>query len=137
MNTNISTIRRNLSGIYIFDTLPQDERRQPTCIEDCNENTRMTWLRGLDIEALRRTGQHLNECMASLQTLLTDDERRRIDALTLGHTTCVTSYALHEDLVSEINRFCRLLRVIADIADISARGSEADRRQKEEEEVAQ
>lgn len=82
------TTRRNLSGIYIFDTLPQDERR-------------------------------------------------RIDALTIGHTTCVTSYALHEDLVSEINRFCRLFRLLADMAGVCARDSESDRRQKEEEEAAQ
>ena len=29
--------RRNLSGVYIFDVLPGDERRKPTCFEDCTE----------------------------------------------------------------------------------------------------
>ena len=27
--------RRNLSGIYFFDTFPNEEERQPTCFEDC------------------------------------------------------------------------------------------------------
>ena len=36
--------RRNLSGIYIFDKFPEDERRFPTCIEDCQEETRKKWL---------------------------------------------------------------------------------------------
>lgn len=27
--------RRDLSGIYIFDTFPGEQKRQPTCIEDC------------------------------------------------------------------------------------------------------
>lgn len=28
-------IRRNISGIYIFDKFPSDERHRPTCVEDC------------------------------------------------------------------------------------------------------
>lgn len=44
--------RRNLSGIYIFDKFPEDERRKPTCIEDCQEETRKKWLETLEKEAL-------------------------------------------------------------------------------------
>lgn len=36
--------RRNISRIYIFDKYPTDERRQPTCIEDCQQATRRAWL---------------------------------------------------------------------------------------------
>jgi hypothetical protein len=36
--------RRNISGIYIFDQFPDDEKRQPTCIEDCQQETRRAWL---------------------------------------------------------------------------------------------
>ena len=36
--------RRNLSGIYIWDQFPEDEKRQPTCIEDCQQETRRVWL---------------------------------------------------------------------------------------------
>ena len=36
--------RRNISGIYIFDKFPDDEKRQPTCIEDCQQATRREWV---------------------------------------------------------------------------------------------
>lgn len=36
--------RRNISGIYIFNQFPDDEKRQPTCIEDCQQETRRAWL---------------------------------------------------------------------------------------------
>lgn len=29
--------RRSLSGIYIFDQFPGEDSRNPTCIEDCQE----------------------------------------------------------------------------------------------------
>lgn len=51
--------RHNLSGIYIFDTYPGEEHRRPTCIEDCQEETRDTWLSKLEPEALLNTCQHL------------------------------------------------------------------------------
>lgn len=51
--------RRNLSGIYIFDKFPEDEKRQPTCLEDCQEETRKKWLETLSREALINTIEYL------------------------------------------------------------------------------
>lgn len=51
--------RYNLSGIYIFDQFEGEERRQPTCIEDCNDATRQAWLESLDKTALINTINHL------------------------------------------------------------------------------
>ena len=51
--------RRNLTGIYIFDTFPGEEKRKPTCIEDCQEQTRKEWLDSLEKEALINTIEHL------------------------------------------------------------------------------
>ena len=47
--------RYSVSGIYIFDKFPDEDRRQPTCVEDCQQETRLKWLESLDIEALRKT----------------------------------------------------------------------------------
>lgn len=47
--------RYNISGIYIFDKFPEEERKQPTCIEDCQEETRTQWLESLEKEALINT----------------------------------------------------------------------------------
>lgn len=55
--------RFGLSGIYIFDKFPGEERKQPTCIEDCQEETRTTWLEGLEKEALIRTVNLLCETL--------------------------------------------------------------------------
>lgn len=58
--------RRNLSGIFIFDKFPEDERREPTCIEDCQEETRKQWLESLEKEALVNTIEHLCEVLRNI-----------------------------------------------------------------------
>lgn len=55
--------RYGLSGIYIFDKFPGEEGRQPTCIEDCQKETRTQWLEGLEKEALIRTVNILCETL--------------------------------------------------------------------------
>ena len=45
--------RRDLSGIYIFDTLPGDKKRKPTCVEDCTQEKRREWCMTLTKDALR------------------------------------------------------------------------------------
>ena len=55
--------RRGLSGIYIFDTYPGEERRKPTCVEDCQESTRKEWLETLEKQALISTIEHLCEVL--------------------------------------------------------------------------
>lgn len=59
-------MRSNLSGIYIFDTLEGEEKRTPTCIEDCREETRLRWLNSLEKEDLINTVERL--CI-TLQTI--------------------------------------------------------------------
>lgn len=59
-------IRRNISGIYIFDKFPEEEKRQPTCIEDCQSTTRNEWLETLDKEGLISVVNQLCESLTSL-----------------------------------------------------------------------
>lgn len=59
-------IRRNISGIYIFDKFPEEEKRQPTCIEDCQSTTRNEWLSTLDKEGLISVVNQLCESLTSL-----------------------------------------------------------------------
>lgn len=58
--------RRNLSGIYIFDKFPEDEKRQPICLEDCQEATRKEWLESLEKEALINTVEHLCDTLRKI-----------------------------------------------------------------------
>lgn len=58
--------RRNLSGIYIFDKFPEDEKRQPTCLEDCQEETRKKWLDSLERDALNNIIERLCETLRNI-----------------------------------------------------------------------
>jgi len=51
--------RRNLSGIYIFEKFEDEEKRQPTCFEDCTEATQNAWLDTLNAEALKHVAKAL------------------------------------------------------------------------------
>lgn len=54
-------MRRNLTGIYIFDKFEGEEKRQPTCFEDCQESTQDRWLEGLGREALINLAKQLGK----------------------------------------------------------------------------
>ena len=58
--------RRNLSGIYIFDVLPGDVRRKPTCFEDCTEEKQQEWLDSLTVEALHNLCKILGKSLRYL-----------------------------------------------------------------------
>lgn len=58
--------RRHLSGIYIFDTLKGDEKRQPTCFEDCTEKKQDEWLESLTPEALRSLAKQLGKTIRQI-----------------------------------------------------------------------
>jgi hypothetical protein len=58
--------RRNLSGVYIFDTLPGDKRRQPTVFEDCTQEKQQEWLDSLTTEALKNLAKMLGTKLRDL-----------------------------------------------------------------------
>ena len=82
--------RRDLSGIYIFDTFPGETKRQPTCIEDCQPETRRKllltkskeWLRDC-IEQLAKTFKETTDYLVS-EKCVTDEQR---------HSNIIQTYA--------------------------------------------
>ena len=72
--------RRNLSGIYIFHKFENEERRQPTCFEDCPEEKQDEWLNSLDPEAVKSLAKQLGKTLRDigdqfgLSTKSEDDE---------------------------------------------------------------
>lgn len=128
---NKDTLRRNLSGIYIFDTLPQDKHRKPTCIEDCSAQTRLKWLNSLDNDALKAGARHLNECFCKLWKMLSPEEQNALEENFHGTPFC-DIHSTADLNVQEINRFCEIFRYVADMASIYAKGSEADPDYKDE-----
>jgi hypothetical protein len=59
-------IRRNLSGIYIFEKFEDEEKRQPTVFEDCTEETQDRWLESLEPEALKNLAKQLGKTVRSI-----------------------------------------------------------------------
>lgn len=58
--------RRNLSGIYIFDKFEDDSKRQPTCFEDCREETQDKWLSELEPEAVINLAKKLGTTLKEI-----------------------------------------------------------------------
>jgi hypothetical protein len=58
--------RRDLSGIYIFHKFEDEERRQPTCFEDCPEEKQDEWLNSLDPEAVKTLAKHLGKTLRNI-----------------------------------------------------------------------
>jgi len=58
--------RRNLSGIYIFHKFEDEERRKPTCFEDCPEEKQDEWLNSLDPEAVKHLAKELGNVLRKI-----------------------------------------------------------------------
>ncbi|MBD5421685.1 MAG: hypothetical protein HDR49_01450 [Bacteroides sp.] len=120
--TNTIDLRRNLSGIFIFDTLPQDNgKRKPTCIEDAKEPVRIKWLYSLDRSKLTRTANYLTDIF---RTYIYDEEKAQFNGLLDGEFRCKIVSDRTEQ-IDIINRFCMLSHKVAHIFSIAAEGSEA------------
>lgn len=58
--------RRNISGVYIFEQFEGEDKREPTCFEDCTEATQDKWLDTLDKEALINLAKILGRTITDL-----------------------------------------------------------------------
>jgi hypothetical protein len=58
--------RRNLSGVFLFDRLPYEDKRAPTCFEDCRPETQEKFMDSLDVEGLKRLVRILSDTLAEV-----------------------------------------------------------------------
>ena len=58
--------RRGLSGIYIFYKFEDEERRQPTCFEDCPVEKQDEWLNSLDPESIKNLAKSLGAVLRGI-----------------------------------------------------------------------
>lgn len=128
----ILRLRRNLSGCYIFDTLPQDNgERKPTCIEDCRESTLRSWLWSQVAEGdetdykefLTSVCDILNQTMGKLKEMFTKEEASFLGKyeLYLDPDAWINAKGMIDDIV----RFCGTIKIVASYCGICAPGSEA------------
>lgn len=58
--------RRNLSGIFIFDQFENEEKKEPTCFEDCQESTQDEWLASLSREDIISLAKELGKAIRKI-----------------------------------------------------------------------
>jgi hypothetical protein len=51
--------RRNLSGVYILHKFEDEEKKEPTCFEDCPVAVQDKWLESLELDAVRNLAKIL------------------------------------------------------------------------------
>lgn len=117
-------IRRNISGIYIFDKFPDEDKRQPTCIEDCQQETRRKWCMGVDETALRNTIEKLAESFKELCNFLVDEKcvstgtrDEFFEMIDRNVKKSKWKWAKNE-LADQVDFFCEKIRLLADACNV-------------------
>ena len=117
--------RRDLSGIYIFDTFPTDKKRQPTCIEDCQQETRRKWCMAQTQECLRNTIKYLAQTFKETTDYLVSekcvtDEQRTEFFVMIDRNVERSKYnwAVHE-LADQVDFFCEKVTLLADACGVT------------------
>ena len=58
--------RRNLSGVYILHKFIDEEKKQPTCFEDCPVEIQDKWLESLELDAVRNLAKILGGALREI-----------------------------------------------------------------------
>ena len=117
--------RRDLSGIYIFDTFIGEQKRQPTCIEDCQQETRRKWCMAQTQDCLRDTIKHLAQTFKDMTDYLVSekcvsDEQRTEFFKMIDRNVEYSKYnwAVHE-LADQVDFFCGKVILLADACGVT------------------
>ena len=124
--------RRDLSGIYIFDTFPDEKKRQPTCIEDCQQETRRKWCMEQTQDCLRNTIKILAKTFKDTTDYLvsekcvTDEQRKEFFAMIDRNVErSKYNWADHE-LADQVDFFCEKVTLLADACGVTKHKEEDD-----------
>ena len=124
--------RRDLSGIFIFDTFPGEERRKPTCIEDCQQETRRQLLMTKNKEWMRECISQLAKTFKDLCNYLvkegcvTDEQREGFfDMIDRNVERSKWNWAEHE-LADQVDFFCEKVTLLADACGVTKHQEEED-----------
>ena len=112
--------RRDLSGIYIFDKFPTDEKRKPTCVEDCTPEKRRKWCMTKDADYLRKVIEMEADTFKDLCNYLVEEKcvtnKQRDEFFQMIDKAVENSkhnWALHE-LADHVDFVCSKVTMLAD-----------------------
>ena len=114
-------MRRGISGIYIFDKFPDDEKREPTCIEDCQQSTRRAWvMQREDTEYAKNAITKIYDAFLELcdylhtEGCINDDTFRDFNVMVKENRDLLKyNWALHE-LATQLDVACDKLAMLCD-----------------------
>lgn len=111
--------------MFIFDTFPGEERRKPTCIEDCQQETRRKWCMAKNPDYLRETIKILADTFKDLcnylvdEKCVTDDQRTEFFAMIDRNVErSKLNWGLHE-LADQVDFFCSKVVLLADACGVT------------------
>lgn len=102
--------RRELSSVFIFDKFPGEEKAKPTCVEDCQMETRLVWMRTKNIEYLKKLVDILGNVEYELMKLLNKNEIEQLNLVIETYSPNSTKNAV----MGIVNRKCKNITTIAD-----------------------
>lgn len=124
--------RRDLSGIFIFDTFPGESHRRPTCIEDSQPETRRRLLLTKSTEWQRDCIMKLAETFKDLCNYLVtehcvSDEQRTefFKMIDRNVERAKLNWAPHE-MVPQVDFFCEKVTLLADACGVTKHKEEED-----------
>lgn len=117
--------RRDLSGIFIFDTFPGEEKRQPTCVEDCQQETRRNWCMSKTPDYLREainllagTFKDITNYLVNEKCVTAEQRTGLFEMIDRNVEQSKYNWALHE-LADQVDFFCEKIRLLADACGVT------------------
>lgn len=117
--------RRSLSGIFILDKLPCDEKRKPTCVEDCTQEKRREWCLTRTKEYLRKIIKAEADTFKDLCNYLVDEgcvtDEQRAGMFAMVDRAVERSkwnWAVHE-LADQVDFICEKVVLLADACGVT------------------
>ena len=117
--------RRNLSGLFIFDTFPGEDKHHPTCLEDCQQETRREWCLAqtqerlrLAIEYLARTFKELVDYLVD-EKVVNDEQRKKLFAMIDRNMKNSEQDWTLRELADQVDFFCGKVTMLADVCGVT------------------
>lgn len=122
-------LRRGLSGIFIMNKFPGEEKGKPTAMEDCPDCVVRGWLnRGNDEAMSRNCLSILIECYEKLFTHLYEEEKEMVNRAIekRGDKPEITDQSIDFEIIDAVIWYCTMITLIADMFGICNPGTEAE-----------
>lgn len=111
--------------MFIFDTFPGEDKHHPTCLEDCQQETRREWCLAqtqeglrLTIEILARTFKELVDYLVD-EKVVNDEQRKKLFAMIDRNMKNSEQDWTKRELADLVDFFCEKVTMLADVCGVT------------------